>query len=88
MTPEELMRIQESLGLSDNKMAKAIGVTRQTWRNWRTGRPCPLFAQNALRWLMELRKLSPSNDNIPKPMRFLVAMVAAVFGIELLGVIE
>lgn len=70
MTPERLIELQQALGLSDNKMAQALGVTRQTWRNWRTGCPCPLFAQNALRWMVELRRLSPANDNLPERVRF------------------
>lgn len=70
MTPEKICEIQRVLGLSDNKMAKAIGVTRQTWRNWRNGCKCPLFAQNALRWMIELRRLSPANDNLPERIRF------------------
>lgn len=70
MTPESINEIQRVLGLSDNKMAKAIGVTRQTWRNWRNGCTCPLLAQNALRWMIELRKISPANDNLPERIRF------------------
>jgi DNA-binding transcriptional regulator YiaG len=61
--------IQRQLGLSDGKMAAALGITRQTWRNWRLGMTCPEFAQNALRWLMELRRLSPANDNLPDRLR-------------------
>jgi hypothetical protein len=61
-------------------MALCLGVTRQTWRNWRTGRNCPEFAQNSLRWLVELRKLSPSNDNIPKHMRFTTGLFIAASG--------
>ena len=70
MTPEMLAEIQQALGLSDNKMAQALGVTRQTWRNWRNGCKCPVFAQNALRWMLELRRLSPSNDNLPERVRY------------------
>jgi DNA-binding transcriptional regulator YiaG len=66
---ETIETIQRRLGLSDGKMAAALGITRQTWRNWRTGRKCPEFAQNALQWLMELRRLSPSNDNLPERIR-------------------
>ena len=69
MAPEEIKEIQEKLGLSDGKMADAIGVTRQTWRNWRTGRACPSFVQNALGWMMELRRLEPANDNLPDRIR-------------------
>ena len=36
-----------------------------------------MFAQNAIQWLMELRRLSPANDNIPKPMRFLGSVIVA-----------
>ena len=70
MTPEMICEIQRTLGLSDNKMAKALGVTRQTWRNWRTGCTCPVLAQNAMRWMLELRRLSPSNDNLPERVRY------------------
>ena len=69
MTPEEIAAIQRELRLSDGKMAQALGVTRQTWRNWRRGCRCPLFAQNALRWMMELRRVEPANDNLPQRVR-------------------
>ena len=65
----EIQGVQRTLGLSDGKMALALGVTRQTVRNWRRGSPCPIFAQNALRWMMELRRLDPSNDNLPALIR-------------------
>lgn len=70
MTPEKIVDLQTSLGLSDNKMAQSLGVTRQTWRNWRRGCKCPAFAQNALRWMVELRRVSPANDNLPERIRF------------------
>lgn len=70
MAPETISEIQSALGLSDNKLAKALGVTRQTVRNWKSGGTFPLFAQNSIRWLLELRRLSPSNDNVPEPLRF------------------
>lgn len=70
VTPENINALQQSLGLSDNKMAQALGVTRQTWRNWRRGCKCPAFAQNALRWMVELRRVSPANDNLPERVRF------------------
>lgn len=70
MTPDDLVELQKRLGLSDNRMAQALGVTRQTWRNWRTGRAFPPLARNALRWLLELRRISPANDNIPERLRF------------------
>lgn len=50
-------------------MAQALGVTRQTWRNWRLGCKCPLLAQNAMRWMLELRRISPANDNLPAKLR-------------------
>lgn len=83
MNHEDIAELQRKLGLSDGKMANALGVTRQTWRNWRTGKPCPEFAQNALCWLMELRRLSPANDNIPKYMRFTAALLTAAIGADL-----
>ncbi len=35
MTAPELLDLQRRLGLSDNKMADALGITRQTWRQIR-----------------------------------------------------
>lgn len=69
MQQEFVITIQRELGLSDGKLASAIGVTRQTVRNWRSGGKCPDFAVNALRWMMELRRLEPANDNLPKGVR-------------------
>lgn len=69
LTKDEIVAIQRELGLSDGKISLAIGVTRQTWRNWRTGKACPRFSQQALRWLMELRRVDPANDNLPESVR-------------------
>lgn len=69
MDTHDIATIQKELGLSDGKLAVALCVTRQTVRNWRTGHACPLFAQNALRWMMELRRLDASNDNLPPLVR-------------------
>lgn len=74
MTQEEIIAIQQKLGLSDGKMAQALGVTRQTVRNWRRGCKCPPFACNALRWMMELRRLDPANDNLPQRIRVLAVL--------------
>ena len=83
MNTEEINAIQKELGLSDNKMAQALGVTRQTWRNWRTGKPCPVFVQNALRWMMELRRLSPANDNLPTKIRVMATIAVSLIGVDL-----
>lgn len=83
MTPEELLEMQSKLKLSDGKMAQALGVTRQTWRNWRRGCRCPLFAQNALRWMMELRRISPANDNLPAKIKALAVVAVALFSGEI-----
>lgn len=76
MTPDDIIGIQQKLGLSDGKMAQALGVTRQTVRNWRRGCKCPPFACNALRWMMELRRLDPANDNLPARVRNLALILA------------
>lgn len=81
MTPEEIASIQKELGLSDGKIAQSLGVTRQTWRNWRRGCKCPMFAQNALRWMMELRRLDAANDNLPKRVRITTAIAAVAMAI-------
>ena len=78
MKTEEIIAIQKQLGLSDGKMAEILGITRQSWRNWRTGRKCPIFAQNALIWMMELRRLSPANDNLPAKIRSVAGVVIAI----------
>lgn len=75
MTKEQIALIQQELGLSDGKMAAALCVTRQTFRNWRTGSTIPAFVWNALNWMMELRRLSPDNDNLPDRIRVQTADV-------------
>jgi DNA-binding transcriptional regulator YiaG len=67
---EKIIEIQSRLGLSDGKIAKALGITRQTWRNWRRGSTCPQFASMSLQCIMELRRLDPVNDNLPATLRF------------------
>ena len=83
MTTDDIIAIQKELGLSDGKMAIALGVTRQTWRNWRTGRACPVFVQRALCWMMELRRLEPANDNLPQRIRALAVTGMAVLALAL-----
>lgn len=69
MEVEDFKKLQTESSLSDRKIAEALGVTRQTWRNWRSGRVCPVFVQNAMRWLLAIRQLDPNNDNIPSALR-------------------
>lgn len=66
---DKIVLLQTSLGLSDGKLAKELGVTRQTVRNWRRGCKVPPFAENSLRWLMALRVADPANDNLPPAFR-------------------
>ena len=66
----EIVSLQQRLGLSDQKLASCLGVTRQTVRNWRRGCKCPRAMQNAIRWMLEVRRLDPANDNLPKHLRF------------------
>ena len=80
MGRDEIIAIQNQLGLSDTKIAAALGITRQTWANWRRGRPCPPLAQNALRWMLTLRRLDPANDNLPQAVRFLALACMVVTG--------
>ena len=65
----DFVSIYNNLGISDGKLADAIGVTRQTVRNWRKSNSCPTFALNAMLWLSELRVADPINDNIPLVLR-------------------
>jgi len=65
----KISEVQRDLGLSDGKMAAAIGVTRQTVRNWKRGCKFPIFAQQSLVWMIELRRLDPGNDNLPQGVR-------------------
>jgi DNA-binding transcriptional regulator YiaG len=69
MQDREIIEVQQLLGLSDGKLALALGVTRQTVRNWRRGCKFPPFAQNAIAWMLELRRLDPANDNLPPGVR-------------------
>lgn len=55
--------------MSDGKLAKALGVTRQTVRNWRRGCKVPQFADNSIRWLLALQQVDPANDNLPPALR-------------------
>lgn len=64
----DLKAVQREHGLSDGKLAKALGVTRQTVINWRRS-GMPLLAQNALIWLLELRRIDPSNCHLPAVLR-------------------
>lgn len=69
ITTEEIAAIQRRLGLRDTQIAAALGVTRQTWRNWRTGRTIPYFVGHALKAIDALHRLDPANDNLPAAMR-------------------
>jgi len=45
MTPKELIRIRESLGLTQGQLAEAIGAARQTINRWENdgGRMRPIY---------------------------------------------
>lgn len=66
---KRILSLQSALGLSDGKLAKALGVTRQTVRNWRRGCKVPQFADNSIRWLLALHAVDPANDNLPDAFR-------------------
>lgn len=66
---QRITDLQRSLGLSDSKMAAALGVTRQTLHNWRTGNGCPQFTRNAVAWMIELLRVDPDSDSLPEPFR-------------------
>ncbi len=38
MTPKQLTTAREKLGLSPTEMAKAMGVSYDTFKNWQSGR--------------------------------------------------
>lgn len=65
----DFVAVQSALALSDTKLARALGVTRQTIRNWRTGGTIPPFVARSLRIMMALRRLDPANDNLPPGVR-------------------
>ncbi|MBL0946235.1 MAG: hypothetical protein IBJ04_18115 [Hydrogenophaga sp.] len=75
MTPEQLAQWQDDLGLSDERMARALGLTRQTWRNWRVGHSgwkrgrLPPNVQTALRYLWTLMEVDPHNHTLPADLR-------------------
>jgi DNA-binding transcriptional regulator YiaG len=69
MHADEILSVQQRLGLSDTKLAAALGVTRQTVGNWKRGKACPRLARNAIRWMLELRRLEPANDNLPRAVQ-------------------
>lgn len=64
-----IAEVQRQLGLSDTKLASALGCTRQTVANWKKGRPFPPLAANAVRWVLELRRVDPTNTQIPAHIR-------------------
>jgi transcriptional regulator with XRE-family HTH domain len=41
MTPDELKRRREALGMSQTELAAYLGVSYWTYRNWETGRRAP-----------------------------------------------
>lgn len=63
------LELQRELGLTDTAMARALKITRQTWRNWRTGRSFPPFAAQSLVILSELRRIDSDNDSLPELVR-------------------
>lgn len=75
MDHNEARLIIEELGLSDAALAAALGVSRQTATNWRTGHSgwktgrMPGIVATALRSLVELRRLEPGNRELPDALR-------------------
>ena len=67
--PKQVAEIQHRLGLKDTEIARALGITRQTWRNWRLGRTIPYFVGHGLKAISELYRLDPANENLPESIR-------------------
>ena len=67
--PDQVIELQRRLGLRDTEIARALGVTRQTWRNWRKGRTIPYFVGHGLKAIGELYNLDPANENLPEGIR-------------------
>lgn len=70
MTPEEFEACRLRMGLSCLAMARALNLTPVTIHNYRSGRATiRKCVANAVRWMCELHRLDPANDNLPKDLR-------------------
>ncbi|MFE3610434.1 helix-turn-helix domain-containing protein, partial [Streptomyces goshikiensis] len=79
--PDERKRLREAAGLSQDQIAKALSVRRETVTSWETGRTAPRPPKRAAyaRLLEGLATLHPINAvNAPKPPAPTVNAVNAV----------
>lgn len=69
ITPDDIISLQKRLGMNDTEIAKALNITRQTWRNWKTNRTIPYHVGHLIRALDALTTLDPANENLPEGIR-------------------
>lgn len=63
MTPEQLATLRESIGLTREQLAGALGVDRTTVWRWETGgTPIPAYLPLALLWIRHTRSTMQGNN--------------------------
>lgn len=55
MTPEQLATLRESIRMTREQLADALGVERTTVWRWETGMPSPAYLPLALLWIRHTR---------------------------------
>jgi DNA-binding XRE family transcriptional regulator len=69
-SPEDVKIVQDDLRLSNTKMAKALGVSRQTVSNIRAGNTALTeHMARSISWLITLYRIDPSNPALPDELR-------------------
>jgi transcriptional regulator with XRE-family HTH domain len=69
-TPEDIRLLQEDLRLSNTSFGKALGVSRQTIANLRTGSTAITeHMANSIKWLVSLYRIDPTNSALPDVLR-------------------
>lgn len=63
MTPEQLATLRESIRMTREQLADALGVDRTTVWRWETGgTPIPVYLPLALLWIRHTRRTMQGNN--------------------------
>ena len=63
MTPEQLATLRESIRMTREQLAEALGVERTTIWRWETGdAPIPAYLPLALLWIRHTRRTMQGNN--------------------------
>lgn len=70
-----IKRRRQALGMKQEDLAAAVGVSRAAVSNWESGRHFPERHQGAVEHVLGIRLDEPENDPVPPRLRVMVPLI-------------